>query len=179
MAISLLETVRAGENVAAAIVDQRSNKVFEPIPCCDLGHASLCLLDANSAVQSDTAIKRQALRSEDNGPAAGSGLRSPVVQRTPGKIINPGPSTIEESIELFASVPSLLQAHRSIGTHDLLLRNRIGILARTMTLSIYVTLREHEIGVRAYVLDFFKFLTLFSPASGKKASWSRATRLQR
>ena len=48
----------------------------------------------DSAVESDTAIKRQALQSECNKPAACRGLQSPVLQRTPGKFTNPGPRTL-------------------------------------------------------------------------------------
>jgi len=53
----------------------------------------------DSAVQSDTSIKRQALQSECNGPVACSGLQSPVLQRTPEKITSPGASTVD-SIEI-------------------------------------------------------------------------------
>jgi hypothetical protein len=52
-------------------------------------------LNPDSAVQSDAGIKRQALQSECNGPAAYSGLQSPVLQRTPGNIASPGPSTLD------------------------------------------------------------------------------------
>jgi hypothetical protein len=53
----------------------------------------------DSVVQSDAAITRQALQSECNGSAACSGLQSPVLQRTSGKITSPGPSTLD-SIEI-------------------------------------------------------------------------------
>src|SRR3990170_6899546 len=64
---------------------------------------SKLILNPDSVVQSDTAIKRQALQSEGNGSAACSGLQSPVLQRTPGKITSPGPST-QTALCLFASV---------------------------------------------------------------------------
>src|ERR671914_2683490 len=56
-------------------------------------------LNPDSAVQSDTVIKRRALQSEGNGPAACSSLQSPVLQRTRGEITSPGPSTLD-SIEI-------------------------------------------------------------------------------
>jgi hypothetical protein len=68
------------------------------------------VLIPDSAVQSDSAIKRQALQSECNEPVACSGPQSPVLQRTSANIASAGPSTLD-GIELFASVPSLLQAH--------------------------------------------------------------------
>jgi hypothetical protein len=53
------------------------------------------LMNPDSAVQSDTSIKRQALQSECNGPVACSGLQSSVLQRTPRKITSPGASTLD------------------------------------------------------------------------------------
>ncbi len=55
----------------------------------------------DSAIEMDTctAIERRPLQSECNGPAACRGLQSPVLQRTPGKITSPGPSTLD-SIEI-------------------------------------------------------------------------------
>jgi hypothetical protein len=72
----------------------------------------------NCAVQSDAAIKRQTLRSEDNGPVPCSGLQSPLLQRTSGKS-----SAMDQApkmeLKLSASVPSLLQTRRSIGTQTI------------------------------------------------------------
>jgi hypothetical protein len=53
-------------------------------------------LTPDSAVQSNTPIKRQALWSEDNGPLACSGLQSPVAAADSQKNITPGPSTIKD-----------------------------------------------------------------------------------
>ena len=54
-----------------------------------------CVLNPNSAVQSNTAIKRQTLRSENNGPVPCSGLQSPVLQRISGENCHPEASTLD------------------------------------------------------------------------------------
>ena len=54
----------------------------------------------DSVIQSDTAIKRQALQSECNGSAACSGLQSTVLQRTPRRNISPGPSTLDSIVNV-------------------------------------------------------------------------------
>jgi hypothetical protein len=56
---------------------------------------SVRIFISDSAVQTDTLIKRQALRIEGNWPAACSGLQSPVPQRTPGKIASPETRTMD------------------------------------------------------------------------------------
>jgi hypothetical protein len=73
----------------------------------------------DSAVQSETAIKRQAFRSEDNRPAACSGLQFSVLQRTPGKIISPGASTIDgfEIVRFCAFAPPGSPLDQYTGVH--------------------------------------------------------------
>ena len=67
----------------------------------------------DSAVQSATAIERQALRSEDNGPVACIGLQAPVLSGRLVKLAAPS-HTAQTVLKLFASVSSLLQARLSI-----------------------------------------------------------------
>ena len=64
-------------------------------------------LNPDSAVQGDTAIKRQALRSECNRSAACSSLQLPLLQRTPAKLASPEPSTLDgiEVVRFCAFVP--------------------------------------------------------------------------
>jgi hypothetical protein len=72
----------------------------------------------DSAVQGYTEIKRQAVRSEDNVPVACSGLQFPVVARF-RKGYQPWSKHHKGNLKIVLSVPSLLQAHRSIGADDL------------------------------------------------------------
>jgi hypothetical protein len=72
----------------------------------------------DSAVQGCTEIKRQAVRSEDNVPVACSGLQFPVVARF-RKGYQPWSKHHKGNLKIVLSVPSLLQAHRSIGADDL------------------------------------------------------------
>jgi hypothetical protein len=86
------------------------------LPAGNLAYSDLILSQLRSS--SDAAIKRQAFRSEDNGPVPCSGLQSPLLQRPSGKS-----SAMDQApkmeLKLSASVPSLLQARRSIGTHTI------------------------------------------------------------
>jgi hypothetical protein len=61
----------------------------------------------DSAVQTDTLIKRQASGFEGNRPAACSALQSPVPQRTPGKMASPETRTIDgtEIVRFHAFAP--------------------------------------------------------------------------
>jgi hypothetical protein len=64
-------------------------------------------MNPDSAVQTDTLIKRQALRIEGSWPAACSGLQAPVPQRTPRTIASPETRTIDgiEIVRFHAFVP--------------------------------------------------------------------------
>jgi hypothetical protein len=61
----------------------------------------------DSAVQSETAIKRRALRREDNRPVVCSGLQAPVAAADFRKIISFGRSTIDsiEIVRFYAFAP--------------------------------------------------------------------------
>jgi hypothetical protein len=61
----------------------------------------------DSAVKGDTEIKRQALQTEGNGPAACSGLQSPVLQRSRGRLaaLDQAPSDGIEMVGFYAFAP--------------------------------------------------------------------------
>src|SRR5215510_14975757 len=73
-------------------------------------HHILCFGPLAGIIRRDATIKRRALRSEGNRPVPWSGLQTELVGERLEKIQAHGQAP-QLSLKLFASVPSLLQAH--------------------------------------------------------------------
>jgi hypothetical protein len=94
-------------------------------------------INPDSSVESNTAIKRQALRSEDYGSATCSGLQSPVPAVKSWKIASPGPRTLD-GVEIVRSVSSLLRAHLLIATQVPISTAESGIKRQAAGALLYV-----------------------------------------